>query len=48
MEKINELRYAGRGTPEFTPVETRDLPMRTNPAVETGILLRKPGENVTS
>jgi transposase len=37
---INILRMGlikvGRGTPEFTPVETESIPEIPNPAVETG------------
>ena len=36
MEKIKELMYLGRGTPEVTPVETGDLLAMATPVAETG------------
>ncbi len=39
VEKLEELRCVGRGTPEVTPVETGDLPMATQVA-ETGSSVR--------
>jgi hypothetical protein len=38
MERLKESMYAGRGTPEFTPVEIGSIPEKANPAVETGSL----------
>jgi transposase len=40
MERPKESMYVGRGTPEFTPVETGSIPERANPAVETTSPLR--------
>jgi putative transposase len=34
------MEHIGRGTPEFTPVETGSIPERANPVVETGSPLR--------
>ena len=36
MEKLEEPRYSGRGTPEVTPVEIGSIPERVNPVVEIG------------
>ncbi|MCL5782717.1 MAG: transposase, partial [Candidatus Thermoplasmatota archaeon] len=47
VEKLEELRNVGRGTPEVTPVETGALPMATQVA-ETGSPLVSRGEDVTS
>ena len=41
------LIKVGRGTPEFTPVETGALPTMATPIVEAGSPLRKLGEDVT-
>jgi hypothetical protein len=40
MMKLKEFKYVGKGTPEFTVVETGSIPERTNLVAETGCLLR--------
>ncbi|MCL5783415.1 MAG: transposase, partial [Candidatus Thermoplasmatota archaeon] len=42
VEKLEELRNVGRGTPEVTPVETGALPMAT-PVAETGSSVDRAG-----
>ncbi len=36
INKLEKLKYAGRGTPGLTPVEIGSIPGRANPVVETG------------
>jgi putative transposase len=36
IQMLKETKYVGRGTPEFTPVETGSIPAKANPVVETG------------
>jgi len=36
IQMLKETKYVGRGTPEFTPVETGSIPAKANPVAETG------------